>query len=302
MKRMLSAIMLSALAIAAHAAPAKFVQLPAGAVRRLGIAVISAQPVTSRSDISGFARALDPFPLAQLQSDLVAAEAATEASAAEARRAQALYADDATMSRKAAEAAQAQARSDAGRLALLRQRLGLEWGPGISGLSDVQRSALIAGLAAGSVALVRIDSPGGAGLAGLHSAMLDLGQAGMAVAIVLGPARAADVALGSRGLIARVSGRGASLLSSGLVVPARIQSGAQQTGIALPPTAVLRIDGGSWVYIRERPGFIRRRLGGVAAGASGLVAISGLHPGDRIVVRGASKLYAAEQGGGPEED
>jgi hypothetical protein len=43
-------------------------------------------------------------------------------------------------------------------------------------------------------------------------------------------------------------------------------------------------------------------LGGLVAGASGLVATSGLRAGDHVVVRGASKLYAAEQGGGPEED
>ena len=303
MKRMLPAILLPLLlAAAAEAAPPKPVQLPAEAVRRLGITVASAQPATVNTSAPGFARVLDPVPLAQLQADLTAAETAAAASAAEARRTQALYADDATMSRKAAEAARAQAGVDASKLALLRQRLALEWGPALSGLSSAQRGRLIAALASGSAALVRVDAPNGAGLQGLRSAELDLGPAGTATALVLGPARIGDVGLRSPGVIARVSGPNVSYLSSGLTVPARIPGAGGGAGFLVPATAVLRVDGGSWVYVRERGGFIRRRLGGLAAGAAGLVATSGLHAGDHVVVRGASKLYAAEQGGGPEED
>ena len=264
--------------------------------------VASAQPAVAQTSAQGFARVLDPVPLAQLQADLAAAETAASASAAEARRTQALYADDATMSRKAAEAARAQASADASKVALLRQRLALEWGPALSRLSGAQRAKLIAGLASGSAALVRIDAPNGAGLQGLRSAELDLGPAGAATALVLGPARIGDVGLRSPGVIARVSGPNVSYLSSGLTVPARIPGAGGDAGFLVPATAVLRVDGGSWVYVRERGGFIRRRLGGLAAGAAGLVATSGLQAGDQLVARGASKLYAAEQGGGPEED
>jgi len=302
MKRVFSAILLPLLAAAANAAPPKPVQLRAEVVRRLGIVVATAQPATARTSAPGFARVLDPVPLAQLQADLAAAETAAAASAAEAKRTQALYADDATMSRRAAEAARAQASADASKLALLRQRLALEWGPALSRLSSAQRGRLIAALASGSAALVRVDAPNGAGLQGLRSAELDLGPAGTATALVLGPARIGDVGLRSPGVIARVSGPNVSYLSSGLTVPARIPGAGGGAGFLVPATAVLRVDGGSWVYVRERGGFIRRRLGGLAAGAAGLVATSGLQAGDQLVARGASKLYAAEQGGGPEED
>jgi len=302
MKRVFSAILLPLLAAAANAAPPKPVQLRAEVVRRLGIVVATAQPATARTSAPGFARVLDPVPLAQLQADLAAAETAAAATAAEAKRTQALYADDATMSRRAAEAARAQASADASKLALLRQRLALEWGPALSRLSSAQRGRLIAALASGSAALVRVDAPNGAGLQGLRSAELDLGPAGTATALVLGPARIGDVGLRSPGVIARVSGPNVSYLSSGLTVPARIPGAGGGAGFLVPATAVLRVDGGSWVYVRERGGFIRRRLGGLAAGAAGLVATSGLQAGDQLVARGASKLYAAEQGGGPEED
>ena len=303
MKRMLPAILLPLLlAAAAEAAPPKPVQLPAEAVRRLGITVASAQPATVNTSAPGFARVLDPVPLAQLQADLTAAETAAAASAAEARRTQALYADDATMSRKAAEAARAQASADASKLALLRQRLALEWGPALSRLSSAQRARLIAALASGSAALVRVDAPNGAGLQGLRSAELDLGPAGTATALVIGPARIGDAGLRSPGVIARVSGPNVSYLSSGLTVPARIRGGGGGAGFLVPAAAVLRVESASWVYVQERGGFVRRRLGGLATGASGLVATAGLHAGDHVVVRSASKLYAAEQGGGPEED
>jgi hypothetical protein len=289
-------------ASAAGAEAPKPVQLKPEAVRKLGIATAPAHYAMQRSTAGAFAKVLDPIPLAQLDSDILAAEAALTASSAEAGRVQALYANDATMSRKAAESASMQARSDRARLSLLRRRISLEWGPAIGRLSDAQRAALVAGLASGRTALVRIDATGGAGLEGLRSAELDLGPLGGATAVVMGPARIADGGLQSPGLIARVSGPRAPYLSSGLTMPARIQAGAQQGGIAVPASAVLRVEGGSWVYVQGASGFLRRRLGGVAASPSGLTAASGLREGERVVVRGAAALYAAEQGGGPVED
>jgi len=304
MKR-LALILSAGFGLAAGKAPAeapKPVQLKPEAIRKLGIVTAPVHHGVQHARASAFAKVLDPIPLAQLDSDILAAGAAAASSAAEASRVQALYANDATMSRKAAETATMQARSDHARLLLLRRRISLEWGPAIGRLSDGQRSALVAGLAAGRTALVRIDAAGGAGLTGLRSAELDLGTMGSATAIVMGPARIADGGLQSPGVIARVSGPRAAYLSSGLTVPARIGTSGQQGGIAVPATAVLRVESGSWVYVPSAAGFVRKRLGGVSAGPAGLTAAAGLRDGERIVVRGAAALYAAEQGGGPEEE
>jgi hypothetical protein len=121
-------------------------------------------------------------PLAQLDSDIAAARPTAAASAAEAARSQALFAADATVSRKVAQAAAQQAGGDSARLSLLLRRLGLEWGPAITRLSDRQRGALVTSLSSGQSALVRIDSANGAGQAGLHTALLDLGGLGTASA------------------------------------------------------------------------------------------------------------------------
>jgi hypothetical protein len=148
-------------------------------------------------------------------------------------------------------------------------------------------------------ALLRIDSAGGIGQAGLRTVVLDLGEQGKITAAILGPARAADSQLQSPGLIARVSGAKAAILSSGLSVPAQL-SGSVRSGAAIPPAAVLRVDGAAWVYVQTAPGrFVRKLLGGVTPNAGEIFAASGVQVGERIVTRGAAALYAAERGGGP---
>jgi len=278
------------------------IRIDAATAHRLTIQTAPVHASAQAATVTGFARVLDPIPLAQLDSDIVAATAAASASAAEAARSRALYAADATLSRKAAETASAQARGDAARLALLRRRLGLEWGPAISGMSTGQRSALVTALASGRAALVRIDSASGIGQAGLRSASLDLGASGIIEATILGPARAADARLQSPGLIARVSGPQAGVLSSGLAASARMRSAAQ-SGFLIPASAVLHLAGGAWVYVQTRPGtYIRRQLTGASAIPGGLFVRAGFRTGELMVVQGAAALYAAERGGGPAED
>jgi hypothetical protein len=278
----------------------KPVTLDTATLRRLSVATAPARAVTQSASVTGFARVLDPIPLAQLDADIAAARPTAAASAAEAARSQSLFAADATVSRKVAQAAATQAGGDTARLSLLLRRLGLEWGPAIARMSDRQRGALVASLASGRSALVRIDSANGAGQAGLRTATLDLGDLGTATATILGTARAADPRLQSPGLIAQVSGAKAGLLSSGLSVSAQL-SGASRTSVFIPSAAILRVDGGSWIYRRIGSGaFMRVRLMAPIATPGGLLA-SGIRAGEPIVTTGAAALYAAEQGGGPAE-
>jgi hypothetical protein len=290
------------LAAGAHAAEApKPVSIDAATMRRLSVGTTPARAITQGASISGFARVLDPIPLAQLDSDIAAAIPAASASNAEAARSRALFDADATVSRKLAEAATTQARGDSAKLALLRRRLGLEWGPAVARLSDARRGALVAALAAGRSALVRIDSAGGSGQANLRTAILDLGDLGPVSATILGPARAADPRLQSPGLIAIVSGPKAGLFSTGLSVPAKI-NGVSRSGIFVPATAILRVGGATWAYVQNgATTFARRRLGGTIAAPGGLFAASGVSIGERLVTSGAAALYAAEHGGGPAE-
>jgi hypothetical protein len=285
---------------------AKPVKLPTEIQQKLGLKV---QPLAARAaaaTIAGYVKVLDPGPLAQLDSDIQAAEAAAEASAAEAARSKALNADGQAVSAKQVEAAQAQARADATKLTLLRRRVGLEWGEGVARLSARQREALLAEIAAGRAALVRIDSPSGEGLAGLKSVDIDLGPLGRARAVVLGAARTADAHLLSPGLIARASGPGVKSLAVGLSTPVRLTASAAATGVVAPRAALLRSQGKTWVYVRTAAEtFMRKEVEGARVTSDGLFVPEGLKAGEPVVTQGAAALFAAEtnvEEGGKEGD
>ena len=268
---------------------------------RLG-GTVSALPAAFRASTQAvFARGVDPGPLAQLDADLAAARAAAETSAAEAARTKALVADQ-TVSRQAAETAQSQARQDALKLKLLRQRVGLEWGPGVARLSDAGRGKLIADIVAGRAALVRLDSGQGLPLGG-GSVVVEVGAGQTASAAILGPMRAADPRLQSAGLLAIVRGAAALRMANGAVAPAHIAAGPGASGVTLPRAALLRSAGETFVYVRRDATHFEKRA--VSAGIvepDGLFVHAGFRPGEVVVTTGASQLFAAQNGAGKDVD
>jgi hypothetical protein len=283
-------------ALSAQAADeVKPVKLPVETQRKLGLVVQPLLAATRTATLPGFARVLDPGPLAQLDSDIQSAQVASTASAAEAARARALNADDQAVSTKVLQAAEAQARTDASRLALLRRRVGLEWGEGLARLSDKQRSALVGELAAGRAALVRIDTASGQGQAGLRGVDIDFGSLGLFHGVVLGTARAADPRLMSPGLIAKVSGKSAGALSNGLSAPVKLTASGPMHGVLAPRAALLRSGGETWVYIRTaEESFLRKPVAGGLVDPAGLFVPAGLKPGEQVVTTGSAALFAAE--------
>ena len=273
----------------------KPVKLAVEIQHKLGLAVQPLAAAVRVATLSGYAKVLDPSPLAQLDSDIQTAAAAASASAAEAARSKALNADDQAVSVKALQAAESQARGDASKLALLRRRLGLEWGAGIAKMSDRQREALIGDLAAGRAALVRIDTSTGQGQAGLRTVDIDFGPLGVFHGTVLGSARAADARLMSPGLIARVGGKNAGLLSNGLSAPVTLTASGPVKGVVAPRAALLRSGGETWVYVRTaEESFVRKPVEGGRPERDGLFTSIGLKPGEQVVTAGAAQLFAAE--------
>lgn len=276
------------------AAGAATLDAPPALQARLGVATTVLKAQTRKAQVDAFAKVLDPGPLAQLNSDLLTAVAAAKASSAEAARSQALHAAGGSVAAKDAEAAQAQARSDRLKVELLRQRVGLEWGPGIARLSDAQRERLVEGLSAGRLALVHVDTPSNAGQAGAHQVKIDVGTDSVS-GVVLGPARAAEPRLQSSGLIVEVSGASAILLSVGLTQSAHIESGSPQSGVILPRGALVRYQGATWAYVVVAPGRFERRLAPDGQAVDdGLFVTSGFKPGEAVASSGVSGLFAAD--------
>ena len=285
-----------ALPFAASAEPGGLaISVSAPVQSRLGLQTKALTGQKRASHIDGFAKVLDPGPLAQLESDLLAAEASAEASKAEAARARALNAAGGSVASKDAEAAIAQAGNDAARLDLLRRRLGLEWGPGVARMKPAQRSALIQALSRGDAALVHVDTHNNEGQDGVRTVEIDVGSTSVH-GVVLGPARAAEPRLQSSGLIAEVKGKSAVLLSVGLIQGAHLNTASNVAGVLIPRTAVIRFEGSDWAYVKTgAEAFERRRLDSPAPEADGLFVAGGFAPGDQVVVQGAAELFGVEQ-------
>jgi len=285
------------LALAAGSALAAGVQVSPDIQRRLGIVTQRLAVARQSTEIDAFAKVLDPAPLVQSDSDLETAEAAAVASAAQAKRSTALHAADGSIAAKDVEAAVSQARQDALKVALLRRQLALAWGPGVARMSDRARERLVSALAAGSAALVHVDTHNNDGQAGARFVKVDIGD-GSVRGPVIGPARAAEPRLQSSGLIVEITGPQAMLLSVGLTQSAHIESSTPQSGVVLPRAAVVRFRGADWVYVRTGPGaFDRRLVQDPAPEADGLFVAQGFTSGDEVVVQGAQALFAAEQNG-----
>jgi len=279
------------------------VAIDADTQRRLGIAVAPLVSATDGPALDGFAKGLDAGPLAAIIAEIDTAQAAASASAAEARRLDSLYREDVSASRRTVEAAWAQAQSDAARVRLAQQRIGIEFGPGLLhlGLAEVRR--LAGEIANGETALIRVDIPG-ANLA--SGTMVGVGSGATTVAVrVLGPAASADARLQSAGVLAILRGPMARQSIAGRVMSASVATGTERIGLLVPRDAIVRFQGQMWVYRQGGKGFARVALQNPKAVEDGWLISSGLNPGDRIAVHGGAGLLAIDLGGsnqGAEEE
>jgi hypothetical protein len=295
MIKLLLTTALLALTLAVGSARAAGVGMSPSVQRELGIATQKLTVTHRSAEIDAFAKVLDPEPLVQLASDLATAEAAAAASRAEAQRSKALHFANGSVAAKDMESAEAQARSDALKVDMLRSRLDLEWGPGVARMSAAARDRLVHGLIAGQIALVHVDTHNNEGQTGARFVKVDIGD-GSVRGPVLGPARAAEPRLQSSGLIVQISGRSAILLSVGLTQSAHIEANSPQTGFVVPRAAIIRFRGSDWAYVRSGPGtFERRLLQSPVPEADGFFVIHGFAAGEEVATQGAAALFTAEQ-------
>jgi len=260
-----------------------------------GIRIAPVTAARSTAARSGFARAIDLSPLAALASDAETARAAVAASQKEVTRLTALTAQDQSAAPKDLEAAQAQLVSDRSKLTLACQKIGLDFGAGLMRVGCDGITGLARDAAQGRAALVRIDMTEGLPPSG---GTLTIGEGtDAAVAQILGPAANADPQLQAAGMLALVRGPAAARLAVGRVLPVHLAAGAS-TGVLVPRSALVRADGGQFVYRALGGGrFARVALDGGAPLDSGwFFAGSALKPGDPIVVSGATTLLGLERG------
>jgi hypothetical protein len=99
----------------------------------------------------------------------------------------------------------------------------------------------------------------------------------------------------SPGLIARIDGRNAGLLSNGLTAPVRLTASGPVKGVVAPRGALLRSGGETWVYIRTaEESFLRKPVANGMVDPAGLFTPAGFKPGEMVVTTGSAALFAAE--------
>jgi len=270
---------------------------------RLGIETTQLASRTEPGVVRAYARVLDVAPLAALDAEMATAGAAATASQREVERLTGLAAMDQGASQQAVEAARATAAADGARHSLAERRLALEWGHGLASLSSQERGRLVDDVAQARAALIRIDplADPGEQIASVQIAVAD--SSSPPSAELLGPAPTADARLQATGLIAVVRGAAAQILRPGRVLEATVITMRQFTGVVLPRSSLVRMNGATWAWVRESPErFVRREVTPARLLEDGWLVTTGFQVDDTVVEQGAGALLAIELGAQMDED
>lgn len=263
----------------------------------LGLKTVPAQASQFRSGISGYGVVLALDTIGQLDSDFLSAQAVAAQSQAAANRARYLFSvEGGAVSRESMEAAQSKAAADQAALALTRRKAEAVFGHNAPWEKNGSRQAIMARLAAGSSALVRVTFPLGS-LTELPSALsvahMGTGSRRWSASSVW--EAPADPGFPGPGILALVDG---SSLAQNDHVIATVPVGAPVDGVTVPATAIVYSEDRAWVYRQDAPRDFSRIPVNTAQGNDGGYFVPqsvGLRPGTPVVVDGAGLLLARER-------
>ncbi|MDX2300196.1 MAG: hypothetical protein NW204_10770 [Xanthomonadaceae bacterium] len=292
----------TAVVATAPAAPVEVV-LGAEQAKRLGIVSVALTPASAGASVAAFARVIDPQPLFQSLHDRALARAALAVSDANRQRIDDLFAHDGNASMQERDAARAIRAQDAARVQWTQRQLQVQWGGPLAGDGG---DALAERLAAGTVALLRIEADGGMADAVVPLAAHWLRDGDRPLdATRLWPAPSRDPASPGPVFFA-------------LVDPAQGLRPGMRGAVALdlpgPATAGVWVPRAALVYAQAMPSayvetgvarWQRRALDVSLMRADGYVQVAGFAVGERVVIQGAGILLAAERGdtlGGDEQN
>ncbi|UGB38631.1 hypothetical protein [Frateuria soli] len=268
-------------------------ELDAASQARLGLRLATlaqgSMPPTTRA----VADVLDPVPLAKAIDELEAAQAAAHASHAELARTKALLAAEGNASRKALEAAQAQAATDRARLREARVALRSAWGDDLADMAPARRDQLLDALVRGDQVLLRAEPLGRpAATLKVRAATLRMPGGAGVTARVLGRLPRSTSGLAAGWLLQAEAGP----LVPGMVLTAQLDGeGTPVRGVLLPRAAIVRWNGLDWAYVATGATEFERRV--VHPGAmtpTGWLVGAPFKPGERVVVQGAEALVAID--------
>ncbi len=262
-----------------------------------GLPITVAHPAfaTLTNELKGYGRVLDPALLVAAAEEIKAARAVADGSKKEFDRTKSLYDGGENATLQAVETAEAAALRDAALLSAARAKLVTAWGRALVERPDF--AALVRSLTLGEAALVRVDLlPGD--LPEKAPATVKVGtltsDAATHDAEVLGLAPSADAQAQGAGYLALWRD---APLAPGTALRATIAGGGEpQKVFVVPQGAVVRHEGGVFVYVKTAEGGYERRLVEVVRNVPEGVALAGgvVDENDKVVVTGAQQLLATE--------
>lgn len=301
MSRRSAAATAIALTLLAGPGRATALVLDAAAEARAGLVLGSAVEARSEGTLEAYGRVLDPVPLAEAVFARAAARSDLDIARKEYERVKALNRDEFNASTRDLQNAEAAfQRAEFGRQ-LAQARLVSGWGAALAARPDLDD--LVHALAQGRIALARLDLPAGEGAAGaLVSARVSpaSGAGAEETARLLGPAPSIDPSVQGRGFLVLLEPGP----PSGTALAGRLAfAGRGVRGVSVPRSAVVWRNEQAWVYVALGGGRFERRAVDLHGDAGdGRLLVTGVAPGDSVVVTGAALLLSAEQTGGEASD
>jgi hypothetical protein len=309
--------------------PDKNVRFDLATTARLGIVTAPLHAADFHAETRGFGVVMPFDTLVQADADLATAEAAVEASKAALaasktalERARGLFSANVSVSRQTVETAdrqvtadERQMAADVAQLTLAERKAVAAWGgQDLPWRNAAERTALVAQLTSGNVALVRVTFPTGAMGGGANPATLKVDRVGAeqsaagwtSTRIWNAPG---DPTVPGRSYFALVERARGLLPGERLIVT--IPVGRTQQGVIIPSAAVLIAEGMGWYYDRETvmpviplaPFYIfNRRMLDLSQPTPEGYFVAGIDPKTLVVVEGAGLILARETGSTEEEE
>jgi hypothetical protein len=266
------------------------------ATQRERIALATAPLVAGRDsgEVAATGRVLDPTPLFDVALARATAQSIAERTSREVARVRRLSRGQENASARDLEIAEDDDRRAHLELETAHARFVAAWGNDLA--QGPALGALLAPLVTRHAALARVDVPTGNDALGAVTGMrlaVALRPERPLAARILGPAPSVDPVVQGFGWLVLIEAEppptGTALVAT-LVFAERAFE-----GVVVPRSAVVRREGGAFVYVEASPGSFERRAASLLRPREdGWLATGALAPGDRVVVRGAQELLAAE--------
>jgi hypothetical protein len=274
------------------------VKLTEEEVAKLGITTAAATPVQYVPAKQGFGVVTSHDAIAQAVADVATAQAGLRLSEAALARISRLDGTPGAQSAEARESAVRQQAVDAAALRLAEAKLSAMFGqrPPWAGHND---SKLLTDLAEGHAKLVRVTFPlgvlNGAAPNSLRLSRLDaatIGERWTARPVWDAPF---DASIPGRSFFAVLQRTDVGEGERVLIWAAGDNSGPAESGIVVPPTAVVVTDGKFWCFVEHEPGVFSRSPVDISRPmADGYFVADSIKPGDLIVTSAAGLLLARQ--------